>query len=203
MYRGRRDAPPWEREPSFSGLFRTSKEVLFSPRTFFRDRDQGGGISLPLLFGVIHGTLGGFFPLLWGQALEGRVEEALASLGLAWALFLPLVTALGLFLTSGLIHVGLSLVGGNRGGFRGTFRAVAYSQAAQLWEAIPVVGPIIAALHQISLYLVGLREVHRIGLLRVVLGILLPLLLGGVLLALAFLTLLWPLLRDLGGPLPL
>lgn len=200
----RRQKPLWEQEPSLGGLFRTAKDVLFSPKAFFRDRDQRGGIALPFLFGVIHGTLGGCFPFLLAQSLGGKKEifPGVPS-GLVLVFIVAALVAMGLFINSGVIHVGLMLVGGDKKGYRATFRAVAYAQAAQLWEVIPFFGPFLAGFYQIYLYLVGLRELHQIGISRVLLGMLLPLLLGGVLLALAFVALFWPFLRDFRGSLPL
>lgn len=192
MVYSRRELPLWESDPSLGSLLATTKGVLLSPRAFFDPRAHRGGIGLPMLFGVIWGTIGGFFPLLWLQALGG-VPFAVP---LAYAFLLPPFSALGILLSSALIHLGLTLVGGGKRGFGATLRVVAYSQAVQGWGILPVVGPLLAGVHQAILYVLGLRAIHGVGVARVLIGLLLPVVLGGILATFLLLALLGPSLRP-------
>lgn len=152
-----------------------------------------------MLFGVIWGTVGGFLPLLWLQASEG-IPFAVP---LAYAFLLPPLSALGILLSSGLIHLGLALVGAGKRGFGATLRVVAYGQAVQCWGILPVVGPLLAGVHQAILYVLGLKAIHGVGIARVLIGLLLPLVLLGILVAFALLALLGPSLRPPWPSLPM
>jgi len=71
---------------------------------------------------------------------------------------------------------------------------VAYSQAAQALDLIPVVGSWIGGIWQLIIQVIGLREMHNISYLRVFIAFLLPV---GIIFLLIMLALV-PLLIYLG-----
>ncbi|RLA95855.1 MAG: hypothetical protein DRG69_02535 [Deltaproteobacteria bacterium] len=172
--------PPWEEmgdRGTVSAFLETAKGVLFSPTRFFRGMPADKGLGSPLLFGVVAGTIGGLFPLLWSYLFSARsmgVDLFSSTFLILYGVLLPVFIALGIFVNSGLLHLCLMLVGGERRGFEATFRVVSYSQAAQLWDLIPLVGPFVSAVYLLVLSIVGLRESHRIGTGRAALAVFLP-----------------------------
>lgn len=179
---------PWEERYEtglFTGIFRTLKGALFSPSLFFRRLSTDGGLREPLAFGLLAGSagnmLGIFWPLLlmsgglfpFGSHLSGRLTDGLIFLLMAVAI--PVSVLLTMFIYSGILHLLLLITGGGRSRFEATFRVVAYSQAAQAWNLIPVVGGWIGGVWRLIIQVIGLREVHGISYLRVFAAFLLPL----------------------------
>jgi len=137
----------------------------------------GGGIKEPFAFGLLFGSLGMMFGFFW-QFLT--LSDTILSLGLdlinesnisliffVVMLVCPLFVIAGMFLTSGVLHLCLRIVGAGKKGFEGTFRVVAYSQATQLWGVIPFVGGVLAGLWQVVVQFKGVREIHETSYWRV------------------------------------
>ncbi|RLA84979.1 MAG: hypothetical protein DRG31_04185 [Deltaproteobacteria bacterium] len=170
--------PSWEAEPSLEGLFKTIKEVLFSPSDFFRLMPKGGGIGLPLLFGVINNTLGVFLVSFWGLLLGIKIglPEPSASWTVLYAILLPVISVVDVFFSSSILHLCLLIVGGGKAGFEATFRVVSYSRASYLWAVLPVLGPFMSSVYMVILYIIGLKEAHAIGNGKAILAVFLPIL---------------------------
>ncbi len=179
--------PPWERRPELGlrkGIFQTAKEVAFSPRAFFRHTAAEGGVREPLAFGILFGSIGLMLELFW-HFLTG--EGSLSSIQLrfigdygtslvflATAILCPLAATIMICLTSLVVHLLLTVIGGARNGFEATFRAVSYSQATQFWALIPYVGGLIASLWLVVVQIIGIREIHEISYTRVFIAFLVP-----------------------------
>ncbi len=201
--------PAWERRPQLGlapAIFGTFRTVLFSPARLFQDRSFRGGFREPLAFGLLAGAMGAMFGLFWqfvlvagGMSERGGGLLAHLTVGRVFLLLLvviPLAVTIGMLLYSAAVHVCLLVVGAGKSGFEGTFRVVAYSQAAQLWTLIPLAGGWIALGWQLTVQVIGLREVHASSYLRLVLAGLIPLAVLLLLAALLFLLLYEVLLRP-------
>lgn len=195
---------PWEEREDlgfFKAIFLTIKEVLFSPTKFFSEMKTTGGISEPLLYAVIVGTVCGWMGLLlWQIPFQGLSflispdkEGAIISLGvmIGISIFTPLFIVIGLFITAGILHLCLVLVGGNKKGFEATFRVTAYSASANVGVIIPLCGGIIAGVWGLVIEIIGLREAHQTTTLKAILAVFLPVVAGclcaGIFLGFAFL----------------
>ena len=181
---------PWERrseQGTWAGIGRTSKSVLFSPKSFFRHTAVEGGLKEPLAFGLLTGSAGMMFEVFWqalffgepGDTLSPLVETLLGSdatmvLFIGLMALCPLLVVLTMLITSAILHGLLFLVRGGTGGFEATFRVVSFSQSAQLWGLIPLVGGFIGALWLMAVQLVGLREMHQTSYLRVAMAFMIP-----------------------------
>lgn len=190
---------PWERRESlgfFTALVETVRESLFSPTEFFRKLSPRGGIGAPLLFAVIVGYVGqlvaNLYQLILHLVVGGFGREAagmpppvrhlleyaqgfggfLVALLLGW-----LFVAIFLFIWSGIVHLLLLLFGGARRDFEATFRVVAYSESALLFQIVPFCGGLIALVYSLILNIIGLSEVHGIGKGKAAAAVLVPLLL--------------------------
>jgi hypothetical protein len=202
-----RNGAPWENrsETGFTkGTYLTLKEALFSPSTFFRGLTFKGGIREPFAFGLLIGAVGSMFGIFWpvlmmsgglfpfGEAIFGHLTVGLIFLVMVVAV--PVCVTLSMFIYSAIIHLLLMIVGGGKNKFEATFRVVAYSQAAQALDLIPVVGSWIGGIWQLIIQVIGLREMHNISYLRVFIAFLLPV---GIIFLLIMLALV-PLLIYLG-----
>ncbi|MBW1996748.1 MAG: YIP1 family protein [Deltaproteobacteria bacterium] len=188
------DYTPWEDMTNLgvvTAFLRTMKEVLFSPTLFFQKMPVSKGIQNPLFYGVIIGFLGGLFTLLWqytfsGLLGKGGINLFFTSYILIYALFLPILIAIGLFVASGILHVSLMLVGGSKRGFEATFRVLAYTNSTQVFSILPLLGGFIAGIYNIVLWIIGFRESHRTTTGRAALAVFLPLIVIIVLISIAF-----------------
>ena len=180
-------------------FFRTMKEVLFSPTLFFRNMPVNKGIQNPLLYGVIIGFVGGLLNLLWQYAFSGvlgTINVFLTAYVLIYAFALPFLIAIGLFVFSGVFHVVLMVVGGDKRGFEATFRVVSYSTSTQVLSLLPLLGWLIAPIYSLVLFIIGFRESHRIGTGRAAFAVLLPLILVTVLILIVIFMILLPLITS-------
>ncbi|MFO7653266.1 MAG: YIP1 family protein [Candidatus Krumholzibacteriia bacterium] len=181
--------PAWEDRHRFgwlNGLYLTIKHVLLSPAEFFARMPTHVGLAQPLFFAVVVSLLASFFVWMWSlagtslQALfEERVSEAMGAPLLYGLMFMlsPVITIGFVFVSAGLLHLGLMLFGANRLGFEATFRVVAYAQAAGILAVMPFCGSAIGSLYAIAITVVGLYRVHDTDPWRALFAVLLPLLL--------------------------
>jgi hypothetical protein len=166
------------------GIVRTAKQAALSPRDFFRHTAVDGGVRDPLAFGLLFGSMGFLFELFWQfLAGEGSLPSIRISflgdygagfLFLAAAILCPLAATVMICMTSLIVHLLLTVVGGARNGFEATFRAVCYAQATQVWVLIPYVGTLIATVWWVVVQVIGLREIHEVSYIRVLIAFFIP-----------------------------
>lgn len=182
-----RRASPWENRSElglWEGIYQTSKAVLFSPEKFFKSMTFTGGLKEPLAYGLLFGSMGtmvGFFWqfLLLGSSLRSIDPDLIGQLPMGLIFFMimlisPIFVILTIFFTSGIIHLMLLIVGGGKNGFEATFRVISYSQVAQILGVIPFIGGIIGGLWLAIVQFIGLRAIHEISYLKVVMAFLIP-----------------------------
>lgn len=189
---GGRKRSPWEDRENlgfFTGLFRTLKEVLFTPSDFFRKMSVTGGLTEPLLFALIVGMTGLLFLSLWDILFYDSLQNfmiqefraasdhgMLRDHGLSYfSVLTPFSLIIALFLASGALHLLLLMVRGARAGFEATFRVVGYSISPLVFLVMPVCGMPITSLWIITLAIIGLREAHGISGGKAAVAVLFPL----------------------------
>jgi hypothetical protein len=59
----------------FNGLFKTVNQVLFSPSAFFKKMPVTGGLTDPLLYAMIVGTVGLLFLTVWRIVLHDPMQS--------------------------------------------------------------------------------------------------------------------------------
>ncbi len=159
----------------FNGLFKTVRDVLFSPSAFFKKMPVTGGLTDPLLFAMIIGTVGLMFLSVWdlllhdsmrgfmtaemrtaaGEGMSGGIGSPLGTL------MMPFLLIIWLFVVSGMLHLFLMIVRGEKAGFEATFRVVSYSVSPFLIMVIPYCGMPITMLWVLALAMIGLRDAHE------------------------------------------
>lgn len=184
--------PSWEiREElgTISALLSSIKEVLLAPEETFRRMPVSGGLGGPLLFTVILGTIGSIIGMGWQllfnmipMAAGGGRPNALTeyvtttTIYIAMMIFSPLLSLIGAFVSAGIYHVCLMIMGGVEEGFEATFRVICYvSGAVALFQIVPICGGMIMLVWCIASGAIGLREAHRTTTGKAVMAMLLPL----------------------------
>lgn len=187
---------PWENRSQLGfwpALRDTFLLLLKTPADAFRMAARTGDYNSPLLWAVLLGTVFGVIGQIWGvmfnfatiplmgsDAGPGAVGfGVLGGVGvLIVSIFIiPIGVIIGLFISSGLFHLCLMLIGGlqnSRTGFEGTVRAVAYSYVANSSQVVPVVGSFIYLVWAVVLWVIGLREVHNTTTGKALLAVFIP-----------------------------
>jgi hypothetical protein len=178
---------PWEQRAGrgrIAAFAETLQESLFRPTAFFRGTTPAGGAGAALWYAVIVGTLSLAVAVLWQQALGGRLSveprgpfqrffgSRIALAGLS--VFLPFGVALGNIVWAAVLHVSLAVLGGARGTYGTTLKAVCYSSSATAFNVFPVCGAAVGAVWQMVVQVIGLRELHRTSSARAFWAWLLP-----------------------------
>lgn len=195
------DAPtsiPFEdtSRPFFERLGATASQAFSDPVGLF-SRVGGTDIGPPLVYGVLIGIVGWGFGAVW-QLVFGNILSVLEPEGAAEAMFLntgmvllltlfsPLLVTIGLFISAGIYHLMLLIVGDGSRGFAVTFRAVAYGSTPNLLGIVPFCGGIVGGIWSIVVTIIGAKTAHGTDTLRAILAYFIPLLACCGLLALAF-----------------
>jgi len=127
------DGPPWEHteRPFFGRLFETAKDSMFNPVGFFKNMRIEGGFTMPLLYILIFGTIGGIFSTIWnmifqlGAAHQQRQAFVPTGIIIVASIFLiPLLIVVSSFVSAGIMHLLLMILGGASGGYEATYRAI-------------------------------------------------------------------------------
>jgi hypothetical protein len=189
---------PWERRRTIgvaAGLTETTQQVLTGPERFFHAMPVTGGVTDPLLYGLIVSYVGLVattvynlvFNATFGSAfsgLEGRPElepflpfltNSVSLLGNL--IFGPVLIVVSLFVWAGILHLLLLLLGGGARGYEATFRVLAYASAANLVQIVPLCGSFIAPVYSMVLLVIGLAAAHGDSKGKTAAAVLIPLLL--------------------------
>ena len=176
----------WESGEGFiSAFFRTIRDSLFSPARFFKKVGDGEGYWAPLIYGAIIGIIGvgGFLLWIWFDLaqlvpFQRFYDLPYSSYFTLLTAALPLAVAFSIVAGSISVHLSLMIVGGNRKGFQGTFRAVSYSFSGSLFGIIPFIGGPISIMYILILVIIGIREGHGLSTGRAFLAVLLCVIIG-------------------------
>ena len=195
---------PWEDKAKLGfigALFDTWKASVFEPGKFFRRMPTTGGIGSPLLYGLIMGMIGVIFALMYDQLFgqlfdmsrwfpggyggyESDFEEMYAltqqmqSVGmLIWLLVSPIVLTIGMFIGSGITHLILLIFGWSKTSYEGTFRATGYSYGPYFFQVVPFLGNMITSIWTLVIFIIAIKEVHKLSVGKTILVVFLPLIL--------------------------
>lgn len=180
--------PPWEIEgmPEFQKWWQTVREVLLTPAEFFANMRVVGDYVRPAIFLAIGGAISALGGLVTDLAmmplkLAGGDRNAAAGaagslLGNVCVLFLaPILMPLLAFVSAGILHVFLMLLGGAKNGFEATYRVVAYAQGAtSLLGLVPCLGPIVSMVWTVVAEIIGMAKAHETDMGRAAGAVLLP-----------------------------
>lgn len=195
-----RGGTPWEQRDQLgfaTAFLETTKGVLSAPAEFFRNMPTSGGMGSPLFYGVLTGFIGLLansvyrlvMHLISGGATaitgDTPAEKAMAMFqgGFGIGQFLlqvflgPLLLPVALFITAGIYHLVLMLLGGANKDYEATLRVCCYSQATALFQIVPFCGAFVTIVWNLVCNAIGLSEAHGISRGKGAAAVLLPLVL--------------------------
>jgi hypothetical protein len=181
---------PWENRSEvgfFPALLETVRQVLLEPKAAFASMRQTGGLGAPLFFFVLVGSIGGAAGMLYQVVFNSLQqpttpeEQALVAMFASTAaigfsiMLLPVLFVVVAFVTAGLVHLSLIIVGGAKRPFEATFRVACYAGGSTaILQLLPVCGALVSSVWNFVCMIVGLSEVHGIGKGRATFAVLLP-----------------------------
>jgi hypothetical protein len=183
---------PWqckERYPSaIAAMWETIKVVLVDPSRAFSNMRVENSLTQSLIYIVILGSIGGIIGQLYGGAFQsmgsiiggGREGFAIGIgvFGLGFVVsvvVIPIVTVVGVFVGSAILHLCLMIVGGANKGFEATFSVVAYcGGSTAIFNVIPFCGAWVGGVWCIVLEIMGLAATHEISTGKAALAVLMP-----------------------------
>ena len=175
-------APVWEAEGGLVGrLWRTTWQVLMHPMLTL-GAPARPGLGWPLGYALILGTLAAALNALWSR-LVGFPGPA-SSGDLASLVAAPVQVAVSLFVGAAVLHFCLWVLRGTSAGYTGTFRVLAYAQAAGIWSLVPWLGLPLGVIWSLVVMIAGLAAAHRTSRWRAFWALFFPVVLVGFLLAL-------------------
>jgi hypothetical protein len=194
------EGSPWEQRDElglWQGIYQTFVSVLFSPARFFRGMTSGKGIKEPMAFGLLLGSLGYMLSFFWEFLLVSGAIKSLSSDIFSHipinqlfviAMFLsPLLAILNMFITAAIVHVLMLAFNSGKGGFKGTFRVIAFGQATKVLSIIPFLGVITGWVWNVAVVVNGLKEIHKTSNFKAIAAVFISIVLSCLVLAPVFL----------------
>lgn len=186
-------APVWEAAeppPLVSAAVESIKQVLSKPVETFQSMPCEGGFFKPLKFyilvswvtsavAVVYQTAAALInPAMFvGEEAKHLPQYALVMIFAGVIIFMPVFLLFGSFVSSGILHGALMLVGGAKKPFETTFRVFCYSSGStSALQLVPLCGGWLYSVASLVYCVIGLKEAHRIELWRPIVAILLILL---------------------------
>jgi hypothetical protein len=157
------------------------------PTPTFASMKQTGGLACPLLYFVLLSSSSfavsalyqmaatSMNPSLLGTPLAHLSSKAISIALIGSILISPALYVVSAFISSGLTHLSLKLLGGANRPFETTFRVICYAQAsAAVFNLIPLFGGLIGIIMSAYCIIIGLKETHHTEGWRATLAITLP-----------------------------
>ena len=182
---------PWEHRAQLGFVkswFDTVSLLITKPGDAFTMMRAEGGLLDPLLFGLIGGCIGSIISLVFQGLFQSIPGMSAAhnpfdffgwgpwALIIVYAVLMPFLLTLGLFLGGGVLHLCLMMVGGANRSFETTFRVACFTAgSANLFSMIPICGGLIAMVYHIVLQIIGVSRAHQTTTGKAALAVFLPL----------------------------
>lgn len=187
------DGIPWEVRPSLTSLIETVREALLRPTALFDRAEPERSLGLALVFALILGVLGNVAGLVVQHLMMGQMIAFLgqlvpdaepfveqfaaaksASEFLVSLVIVPFAVLIYLFVSAGIVHLTLMMLGGQRGSFEATFRAMAYANAPAPLQFVPFIGGFVVAVWTVFIGVVATRSLHQVSTGKAVIAVLTP-----------------------------
>lgn len=182
--------PAWEERERFGffpSITRTVSAVLLRPTQTFASLKQTGGLANPLLYFVLLSSsmfavsviyqmaASSLNPAAFAAKLPQATGTAFSVAMLGSVLISPALYVISAFISSGITHLCLKMLGGANRPFETTFRVICYAQAsATVLNLLPVCGSLIGIVWGAYCIIIGLKEAQGISGWKATLAITLP-----------------------------
>lgn len=193
-----RALPAWE-DPAVGfpeDLWRTWRDSVLEPATFFGGVPWTGGLTRPVLYYLIVSIAAAFFALWWEALgwvpvfpLAPQMGADRGALAIVDFFLSPFLALLGLGIGSLVLHFFALLLAPDRRDLRATVRVLSYGVGPAVFTIVPLLGPLVALAWSLVVHVVGIREAHRTTTGRAAAIVLLPWALFLALVVLAILAL--------------
>ncbi len=175
--------PAWERPGEgafFPVVVESLKEILGAPAPTFQAMPTEGGLVKPLKFyilvswvtsavAVIYQMVAALInPAMFARETGPEISQTiLLSASGGVILLMPLFLLAGVFISAGVLHGALHLMGGAKKPFNATLRVLCYAGGAtSAIQLIPLCGGYLSSIAWMVYSVIGLKEVHRTDLWR-------------------------------------
>ena len=182
--------PAWEEREKigfFPAIARTVSSVLMRPSQTFASMKQSGGLVNPLLYFVLLSSAMFAVSALYQMAATSMNPEVFAkglpqaskgafSVALVGSILIsPALYVVSAFISSGITHLCLRMLGAANRPFETTFRVICYAQAsAMVFNLLPLCGGLIGVIWGAYTIIIGLKEAQGISGWKATLAITLP-----------------------------
>ena len=182
--------PAWEDREQIGilpAIARTVGAVLMRPSPTFASMKQTGGLADPLLYFVLLGSsmfavsvlyqiaATSLSPEIFAKGLPHTSKTAISVALFGSVLISPALYVLSAFISSGITHLALMVLGGANRPFETTFRVICYAQArAMVFNLLPMFGGLLGVIWGAYCLIIGLKETNGISGLKATLAITLP-----------------------------
>ena len=182
--------PAWEDGEQIGilpAIARTVGAVLMRPSPTFASMKQTGGLADPLLYFVLLGSsmfavsvlyqiaATSLSPEIFAKGLPHTSKTAISVALFGSVLISPALYVLSAFISSGITHLALMVLGGANRPFETTFRVICYAQAsAMVFNLLPMFGGLLGVIWGAYCLIIGLKETNGISGLKATLAITLP-----------------------------
>ncbi len=184
-------AIPWEQNGNmnlFKALFTTVGECLTHPFRFFGKINAASSLYHALLFGLVTGSIGILFDVMWQKSMANAweallfegMESGLSNISINKLLFAPFILVMHIFLLSLYVHGLLILTKAKHTTFRSTVILISYIQSASIMSILPGLGNVIAPIWAFVILIIGINCIHKTAKLRTVITLLLPFIILGL-----------------------
>ena len=180
--------PVWESAeppPLLPAIVGTIKQVLSQPVETFQAMPCEGGLWKPLKFYILVSWASSATAIVYqaaatlinpavfaGEEFKNLPKYGLVSIFVGLIVFMPAFLFLGSFISSGILHLALMLVGGARKPFETTFRVLCYaSGSTSVLQFVPLCGGWFYSVASLIYCVAGLKEAHRTELWRPILAV--------------------------------
>jgi hypothetical protein len=187
---GEGNEPAWEEREKlgfFPAILGTIQSVLTRPTQTFASMRQTGGLANPLLYFVLMSStmfaVSAFYqiaatsmnPVSFPPPFQHTSSKAFSVALLGSVLISPALYVVSAFISSGITHLSLMLLGAANRPFETTFRVICYAQAsAAVLNLVPVCGSLIGIILSAYCIIIGLKEAQGISGWKATLAITLP-----------------------------
>ena len=141
----------------------TAKKVITQPGDFYQNMPKQGGYSEPLIFVVVMGAIAGLIGAVFSLFVTGHVGAM--TLGLGSLIFVPIMVAIGSFISAAIMFVVWKLMG-TQENYETAYRCIAYSCAifpiTLFVSFIPYLGTITVLAWGLWLIYIASIHVHKL-----------------------------------------
>lgn len=177
---------PYAKDYPLSAFVKTSKEILWSPDSFYRKLQSKSNLLSAWLYALISGSIGYVLIYLWAQffpsmdvsMLSEETDSILSATNTSGALkllYTPIYITLEILFLTVYTHFVLILTRKKKKSLQFTFKIVSYAQNALLLNFIPVAGSFLSAVFMLLQIITGIAHVHETTKFKAFIAMLMPL----------------------------